>query len=199
MHEASDEQLLGRIRSIDQPAGGDIAAEAAFELLFTRHYQRIYRLLYNLVRCREQAEDLAQETFLALYRSPPRPGEGGGVGAWLGRVALNRGYNTLRSERRTRHRAAAAWEMTQASAADDDPHSSAIRAEERARVRALLERLPERQSKLLLLRYAGFSYAEIAAALEVAPGSVGTLLARAERAFGALCAHEPFVGAEGTS
>ena len=49
--------------------------------------------------------------------------------------------------------------------------------------RAALARLPERTAKLLLLRYAGLSYAEIAAALQVAPGSVGTLLVRAERAF----------------
>lgn len=197
MHnEETDEQLLERISQHD----GDrntAAAEAAFELLFTRHYQRVYRLLYNLVRCREQAEDLAQETFLALYHSPPCPGDHGGVGAWLCRVALNRGYNALRSERRARQRAAAVGEMVQGSQAADDPHTDVTRAEERARVRALLDQLPERQSKLLLLRYAGFSYGEIAAALNVAPGSVGTLLARAERAFGKLCAQEPFVGVEG--
>jgi RNA polymerase sigma-70 factor, ECF subfamily len=50
-------------------------------------------------------------------------------------------------------------------------------------VRAAIAELPERQGRLLLLRYAGLSYVEIASALEVAPGSVGTLLARAERAF----------------
>jgi RNA polymerase sigma-70 factor, ECF subfamily len=47
----------------------------------------------------------------------------------------------------------------------------------------VLLRLPERQRECLALRAEGLSYAEIAAALGVAPGSVGTLLARAERAF----------------
>ncbi|NJO82810.1 MAG: sigma-70 family RNA polymerase sigma factor [Blastochloris sp.] len=64
-----------------------------------------------------------------------------------------------------------------------DPATSLERAEERAQVRAVLARLPERQSKLLVLRYAGFSYTEIATTLGIAAGSVGTLLARAERAF----------------
>jgi RNA polymerase sigma-70 factor (ECF subfamily) len=63
------------------------------------------------------------------------------------------------------------------------PQDEYLRREERVRVRAALARLPERSAKLLLLRHAGLSYAEIAAAVEVAPGSVGTLLARAERAF----------------
>ena len=95
------------------------------------------------------------------------------------RVALNRGYNLLRGERRERARA----ERLAEAPAQPDPHAELVRAEERARVRAALARLPERQGKLLLLRYAGLSYAEIAAVVEVAPGSVGTLLARAERAF----------------
>jgi RNA polymerase sigma-70 factor (ECF subfamily) len=64
-----------------------------------------------------------------------------------------------------------------------DPQDEYLRHEERERVRAALARLPERQGKLLLLRHAGLSYAEMAAALEVAPGSIGTLLVRAERAF----------------
>ena len=50
-------------------------------------------------------------------------------------------------------------------------------------MRAAIAELPERQGRLLLLRYAGLSYGEIAAALDVAASSVGTLLARAERAF----------------
>ena len=53
----------------------------------------------------------------------------------------------------------------------------------RCTVRRVLAHLLERQSRLLLLRHAGLSYAEIAEALDVAPGSVGTLLVRAEKAF----------------
>ena len=68
-----DELLLERLR------GGDAAA---FELLFTQHYGQVYRVAYNLVGTREAAEDLAQETFLALYREPPPAGAP--LLAWLG-------------------------------------------------------------------------------------------------------------------
>lgn len=95
------------------------------------------------------------------------------------RVGLNRGYNALRGQRRAQQRI----ERLAEPPAQIDPHGELVRAEDRAFVQAALAALPERQSKLLLLRYAGLAYNEIAETLEVAPNSVGTLLARAERAF----------------
>lgn len=180
---ATDETLLDHLHRGDG---------AAFEMLFLRHYERVYRVAYNLVGSREEAEDLVQETFLTLYNTPPERTTDQGVVAWLCRIALNRGYNVLRSTRRAQQRMERVG-MMEMLVESDDPHVLALRAEERAFVRSLLARLPERQSKILLLRYAGLSYTEIAATLGIAPGSVGTLLARAERAFLAL-AHEPVIG-----
>ena len=165
-----DELLLKQLRKRD---------ETAFERLFLRYYGQVYRVLYGLVGSHEEAEDLAQETFLALYDHPPTPQAGGALVAWLCRVALNRGYNALRGQRRAQQRIERVAEPPPLA----DPHAELLRVEERALVRAALALLPDRQGKLLLLRYAGLSYAEIAVALEIAPGSVGTLLARAERAF----------------
>src|SRR5215212_7717664 len=91
----SDAALLERLRQGDA---------AAFEGLFLRHYGQVYRVLYHLVGSREEAEDLAQETFLALYDQPPATGVGVVLVAWLCRVALNRGYNALRGQRRTQQR-----------------------------------------------------------------------------------------------
>jgi len=59
----------------------------------------------------------------------------------------------------------------------------AERRETQKAVRTALARLPRRQTQLLLLRQMGLSYAECAAACDIAPGSVGTLLARAAKAF----------------
>ena len=54
--------------------------------------------------------------------------------------------------------------------------------EERSRVRAALGRLPRTQAVALVLRHSGLSYAEVAAALDLSPGSVGTTVRRAESA-----------------
>jgi len=168
----SDAALLERLRSGDS---------TGFDELFLRHYTAVYRVLYGVVGNAQEAEDLAQETFTALYRQPPRLDGSGALGGWLYRVAVNRAYNALRSKQRLQRRLG--WvEPEQQS----DPQDQYLRHEERERVRAALARLPERTAKLLLLRYAGLSYAEIASALDLAPASVGTLLARAERAFEAV-------------
>jgi len=163
---SGDDDVLRRWRSGD---------ERAFDDLFLRYYRPVYRVLQGVVGSPQEAEDLAQETFLVLYRNPPRL-EGAGFGPWLYRVAANRGYNALRRARQHKEQAINA-------AVPVDPQSEFLRQEERQRVRGTLARLPERSAKLLLLRYGGLSYAEIAFALEIAPSSVGTLLARAERAF----------------
>ncbi|MDQ3705241.1 MAG: sigma-70 family RNA polymerase sigma factor [Chloroflexota bacterium] len=167
---------------LDRMLQGD---DLAFEALFLRHYAGVYRVLYGLVRVREWAEDLAQDTFLELYRNPPRSYQGSSLLAWLCRVALNRGYNSLKGEGRSRQRAEQVERRERAisHAEHPDPAVEVLRAEENRRVREVLASLPERQCRLLLLRYAGLSYAECAEALEVAPGSIGTLLVRAERAF----------------
>jgi len=179
----SDELLLERWRQKDQKA---------FDLLFLRHYGHVFRVLYPLVGSREEAEDLAQETFLALHDRPPRP-SGAGVGAWLRRVALNAGYNAVRAANRARRRLErCAVERPDPPAAD--PQVELLRAEEIARVRAALAKLPQRQAEILLLRQAGASYAEVAAVLQVAPVSVGTLLARAESAFLKVYEAEPATG-----
>jgi RNA polymerase sigma-70 factor (ECF subfamily) len=181
--ELPDNDLLRQMQQGDQQA---------FEALFRRHYATVYRAVYHLVASREEAEDLAQETMLTLYRQPPRLGApGDSLAAWLCRVALNRGYNVLRAAQRARQRAERLGQFAAASSDADDPSAAAVRAEERAHVRATLGQLPARQAHLLLLRYAGLSYAEIAAALAIAPGSVGTLLARAERAFATAHAEQP--------
>jgi RNA polymerase sigma-70 factor (ECF subfamily) len=107
------------------------------------------------------------------------------VGAWLRRVCLNLGSNRLRDQRRARERLEQAGRLEAATPPSDlsDPSRTALRREEQAEVRRVLARLPERQRHCLLLRHAGYSYQEIAATLGIALGSVGVLLARAERAF----------------
>lgn len=152
---------------------------ASFETLFHRHYDRVYGLLFRLVGNRVEAEDLTQELFLKLYRQPLRGGRDHNVSAWLYRAATNLGYNHIRGRRRF-------WQRNVLLVPEDrhdDPADTVAEREMKAAVRAALARLPERQVQLLLLRQMGLSYAELAETCDVAPGSVGTLLARAAEAF----------------
>jgi len=161
-----------------------VGQDAPFEALFLRHYRRVYNVLFRLVG--DEADDLAQETFVRLYTHPPR-GAGADVGAWLYRVAINLGYNALRAGRRQRTyrdllaRVAGGVDW---QSAGPDPQSYAEQREDEHQVRAALGRLSKREASLLALRYDGLSYAEIARVLGVSVTSVGTLLARAECAFG---------------
>lgn len=163
-----------------------------FDALFLAHYDGVYRLAYRLAGTREEAEDLAQEAFLRLHRTPhlwhtaANPTAEHNVRAWLYRVVTNLAYNALRGERRRRQREDRLAGPT-APDTDIDIADAALGAVEQAQaaaqVRRALAALTERQVQLLLLRQAGLSYRELAAALGVASGSVGTLLARAEAAF----------------
>ena len=166
----SDDHLLQRLRQ-----GEDIA----FDYLFLRYYTQVYRVAYGLVGRREEAEDLAQEAFLELYRNAPTLDQDSELLPWLCRVTLNKGYNALRGEKRERERVER-WAVTPEQV---DPLVEVLRSEQRAKVREVLREMPARQSELLLLRHAGLSYAEVASVVDIAPGSVGTLLVRAERAF----------------
>jgi RNA polymerase sigma-70 factor (ECF subfamily) len=152
-----------------------------FEQAFAEHYARVYGVLVRLVGDRAEAEDLAVETFWRLWERAPARWDN--LGGWLYRVALRLGYNALRGARRRQQYEESAGRDALEQSTPPDPARAAEQAEERARVRTVLALLPERDAQLLILRHTGLSYQEVAAALGVAPSSVGTLLARAEAQF----------------
>jgi RNA polymerase sigma factor (sigma-70 family) len=160
-----------------------------FDALFARFYPELFGLVYRVLGERMETEDTLQEAFLKLADEPElqaRPDAE--VVAWLRRVGMNLAFNRLRSARRGQRRLERVGRMERR---DDEPVESermgppgvAVRVEEQAAVRRALADVPERQRECLLLRHSGYSYAEIAATLGIASGSVGVLLARAEHAF----------------
>lgn len=177
---------------VRDPTDASVDLDARFEAYFRRHYGELYGLAFRLLGDREEAEDVAQETLGKLAGAAEsgrsvleRPGEE--VAAWLRRVCLNAAYNRLRGQRRAADRLARLGRLEQLERpeppTDDAPLLAAMRAEEQQAVRRALAAVPERHRACLLLRHAGYSYAEIATTLEIAVGSVGVLLARAERTF----------------
>lgn len=155
-----------------------------FDQLFRAHYGQLFGLTYRLVGDRHEAEDVVQEAFLALSSASvlDRPDEE--VRAWLRRVCLNAGHNRIRARRRAVTHIERAGRLADTDRSDSlEPLPAVLRNEEQQAVRRALATLPNRQRACLLLRHSGHSYAEIAATLEVAIGSVGVLLARAEKTF----------------
>jgi len=144
------------------------------EAVFRSDYARVVAVAARVLGSRDQAEDVAQEVFLSFGRSAVPAGEAGG---WLTVAATHTALNLLRSGRRRTARE---------EAADDGPAlvpdvaDLVITRDERRAVRAALTRLPHRQAAALVLRHSGLSYAEVAAALDLSPGSVGTTVRRAE-------------------
>jgi RNA polymerase sigma factor (sigma-70 family) len=185
----NDAQETGVLNLEEEVAEQDTRAEGRFDVLFAQFYPELFGLVYRVLGDRMETEDILQEAFLKLSDNTAvqsRPDAE--VGAWLRRVGLNQAFNRLRSARRTRARLERVGRLdgTDQAPIDADlvsPAGVLIRQEERAEVRQALAEVPERQRECLLLRHSGYSYAEIAATLGIAVGSVGVLLARAERAF----------------
>ena len=152
------------------------AVRADLDEIFRRDYQLVVGVAARVLGSRNQADDVAQEVFLSFGRSSVPAGEARG---WLCVAAAHTALNLLRSGRRraSRETAAVADNTVVSDVAD-----AVVTLEERRHVRAALARLPRKQAVGLVLRHSGLSYAEVAAALDLSPGSVGTTVRRAESA-----------------
>jgi RNA polymerase sigma factor (sigma-70 family) len=153
------------------------AVRADLEEIFRREYPRVVGVAARVLGSREQAEDVAQDVFLSFGRSSVPAGQARG---WLSVAAAHTALNLLRSGRRRASREEAA--VAAGHAVASDPSEAVATREERSRVRAALARLPHRHAVALVLRHSGLSYADVAAALDLSPGSVGTTVRRAESA-----------------
>ena len=160
--------------------------EAEFESIFRDHFERMVGVARRVLGSDAEADEVCAEAFLKLYRSGPGVLAGGAVGAWLYRVATRASIDRLRKSKRR-----GVEEELDTEAVDgtedgrEDPLNRLMRNERITEVRSTLARLKPEKAQLLLLRHGGLSYLEIAAAMQIKTGSVGTMLARAEAEFAA--------------
>jgi RNA polymerase sigma-70 factor (ECF subfamily) len=154
-----------------------------FTAVFDANFVRLFRYLDRLSGEPELAADLAQEAFVRLYQRGALPDA---PEAWLITVAMNLFRNDRGSRRRRQRLLTEARAANVLAEGDRLPDDQVVAEETRVRVRAAIDRMPERERRLLLLSVEGFSYREIADSLGLHEASVGTLLARARRRFRAL-------------
>lgn len=166
-----DAELVRRIG-----AGDARAAEA----LVRRHLPRMTALGRRMLSNAAEAEDVAQEVFLRVWREAPKWREGQAkFETWMHRVALNLCYDRLRRRREIADPEAGLLVADPAMNAADG-----IQARQRAAaVRDALDKLPERQrAAIVLCHYQDLSNIEAASALDVSVEALESLLARGRRA-----------------
>ena len=155
-----------------------------FDATFDQHYTPLVRYCHRLTGDRDVAEDIAQESMVRLFDRQVS-GPDFGIRAWLFKTATHLVRDRYRVGQ-NRLRLLAVHPVRPAE--PESPESSLERKEIREQARAALDALAPRDREMLLMRYSGFSYKEIAETIDVEPASVGTLLSRAERRFAAALA-----------
>lgn len=155
--------------------------------LFREYHEPLLRYLTRRLGDRDAAEELAQETFVRAMRHGPVQRER----AWLFAVASNLARDDARRSARTRHRLTLLRNEIDADGGEArdaevfrleaQAEATADRVREQALARAAVDALAERDRLALLMREEGLDYHEIAAALGLSVGSVGTTLSRARR------------------
>jgi RNA polymerase sigma-70 factor (ECF subfamily) len=161
--------------------------ESAFATLIRRHERRVFGLLLRMLGNVQEAEDVAQETFLNLHRHGHRFRSQSRFSTFLYRVAVNAALNRRRSLGRRRARTEALERRQMAGddlpASPRDPEDSAAGAQVQARVqREVLSLPPHLRVPLVLFDIEGLSYSDVASVLQVAEGTVKSRIHRARQA-----------------
>ena len=176
--EADDGALLLRV------AAGDAAAYAQ---LVARHLSVMLSVGRRMLRDDAEAEDVAQEALLRLWKSSARLEVGPyGVRPWLRRVVTNLCIDRVRLGRNTTVTDEVPEQLQLA-----DQETGIERRETAARVDAALKQLPERQrAALVLFHYEGLSQIEVGHLMGISDEAVESLLSRARRALKSSLASE---------
>ena len=163
----TDAELMACLAQGDMSALGELAR---------KHQTRVLELAYRTIGSWDLAEDVAQETFLRVYRAAKRYKSTAKFTTWLYRIV----FNLCLDEQRKRAKAGTSLEpevYDQLSSSDED---SAEREELATTVKAAVQALPERQrTALILYRYHDLNHAEISEVTGWTQSAVESLLVRA--------------------
>jgi len=168
--------LEARLKS-EPSATAATTASPDFERFFRAQYPVVVRIAWGVVRDAHLAEDVAQDVMIAAGRRFVDLGVDRAV-AWVRVAAVHLGLNAVRGRQRReeRHRRARPAPPT------PSPEELFVDREAESEIRTALARIPLHSATVLLLRHGGLSYAEVARAMDVKVGHVGTMLRRAEAA-----------------
>jgi RNA polymerase sigma-70 factor (ECF subfamily) len=177
------------VADVAQPTDAQLVAQilagdpSPYRLLVERHQQAVYNAAFRLLGNRDEATDIAQDTFLRAYQGlnsfdPARP-----LSPWLCRIAINLSLNRLKRQRSTvsldANASGARLELPDLSA---DPQRQLLHTERHERLHQAILALPPEQRVVIELRhFQEQSYAEIAARLDLSLANVKSRLFRARQ------------------
>jgi len=182
----TDSELMSKVGQGDK---------SCFDLLLERHRVLVVNHLFRFVRNRSIAEELAQDVFLRVYRSRTTYRPEAKFTTWLFRITTNIALNWRRD---TRHEAAhMRLDEDGPLSRKLEPPDPMLRADERLvldhraqEIRAAIEKLsPKQQAAVLMHKYQGMDYAEIAEALDCSIPALKSLLFRAYQSLRQRLAH----------
>src|ERR1700689_4331970 len=160
--------------------------EAAFEELIRRHQQRVFGLVHGILRRREDVEDVVQQVFLKVFVSLKRFDQRAAFSTWLYKIAVNECWDYLRKKKVRPLVYESDLSEEQVSrldgivSAERPPQSADDRAEVREFLEQVLEKVPEQDRQLLILKeMEGFSVQELAVILDLNANTVKVRLFRA--------------------
>ena len=175
--DASDEQLFEACREGDQ---------RAFQLIMRRHGGLVRRLAMNILHDEQEAEDVAQETFVAVWKARETWRPDAKLTTWLHRVAVNKAIDRYRSRRHTPMAHESIVEIVDAARDTDEAPDQHLALERRDLTRLMqtaLARLPESQRRALVLFYFdNLDVEQIAVQMLTSELSVRSLLKRGRKA-----------------
>ena len=173
-----DEALMGRVKTGD-PAGA--------EALFSRYAGPILGFTERMLGSRAEAEEVTQDVFLKMIARCEQYDGRASVSTWLFAIAANASRDRLRSAWRT---TSVPLEGVPEPKGEGSIEGGLLEKEKRRAVRALERLTREQREALLLARYRGMPYAEVARTLGISEGAVKTRVFRAVETLRALFAEE---------
>lgn len=168
----NERELIARLQKRD---------EAAFEELIRQYEKKVYTLCFRMCSNSEDAEEAAQDAFLALWRGIDRFRQESSLSTWIYRLATNACIDTLRRRKKQSGSVSLDDEELFVDAVDTSPQpqETVEHREARKLLQEGLSALPEEYRKVLILReIEGLSYTEIA---ECASLELGTVKSRISR------------------
>lgn len=169
---------MNEILLISRARGGD---REAFGALVEQYRDNVYRLAYRMCGNAYDADEAAQEAFVAAWRALPNFRGDAKFSTWLYRLTTNAAIDVMRREKR--HQTVGDGEMVDLADDADSPQETVERTEQQEAVQKALSTLSEEYREVLLLRYMEeLDYAEIAEVLQLPSGTVKSRINRAKAA-----------------